>query len=768
MPNKMPTEIREILLNDATFHGVTIDNLTLVNFFYGNNGSGKSTIGRAINGGSAIKSKITYDRDKTAANYRTLVYNQDYIAKLINNAGDIPGVFTFHTAEDERIETQISEIMPMRMEYANKVNATRDLLADYEKKAAGRVSSYREIFWQTTDKVRQRFSSFVSGLLRGKDAFMDTILKTPPEESDLDELEQLCASAFDSNAKTYELINKMTIPGSIKDVESSELLKQKIASRSETPFAEYMRAIQATSWVQEGHKHFHKNDGKCPYCQQELPADFEEQLAACFDNQYQEDVATLQRMAESYYSYARKVSDFFSYVFESRNPAFLAESLVSYQSAIVNTIEINLTMIQQKIKDPATIVELKEYDSLVDSLNHEIDRYNEQTKKNNEIIANRRQGRKECERKIWSHLSYMVRDSVEQFKNESIQHESEIKSIKEEGNEAYKNGKALQEQIDALRSQTGNTIDAMKSINTILDDSGFQGFRLEENPAVKNHYHIVRPGQDADSPATNLSEGERNFIAFLYFYHEVKGSNTKTNEIPEKIVVIDDPVSSMDSQVLFVVCALVRELIEICLNNSRALTEITRDDYIKQIFLLTHNTYYHRQLSHDYVANYEAVSFYRIYKEDNNSDVEVCTQWHPLRPSELMNRNPVEDAYAALWREYQEVKTCTALMSVIRRILEYYFLQISCYNGLDLRKKILEDNRHKFVKPDGSFNEKSHRLARTMLAYIYADSIGFNDGMDYVHEGFDPDKMRDIFKLVFDIMEQPQHYKMMIENTSVR
>lgn len=104
-------------------------------------------------------------------------------------------------------------------------------------------------------------------------------------------------------------------------------------------------------------------------------------------------------------------------------------------------------------------------------------------------------------------------------------------------------------------------------------------------------------------------------------------------------------------------------------------------------------------------------------------------------------------------------------MSVIRRILEYYFLQISCYSGLDLRKKILEENRHKFVNPDGSFNEKSHGLARTMLAYIYADSIGFNDGMDYVNEGFNTDKMQDVFKLVFDIMEQPQHYKMMIENT---
>lgn len=35
----------------------------------------------------------------------------------------------------------------------------------------------------------------------------------------------------------------------------------------------------------------------------------------------------------------------------------------------------------------------------------------------------------------------------------------------------------------------------------------------------------------------------------------------------DKIVVIDDPVSSMDSSALFIVSSLVREMIEVCHNN---------------------------------------------------------------------------------------------------------------------------------------------------------------------------------------------------------
>jgi len=47
MNTKMPSAIEKITLNAATFHGVSVEP-TLINFFYGNNGTGKSTIARAI------------------------------------------------------------------------------------------------------------------------------------------------------------------------------------------------------------------------------------------------------------------------------------------------------------------------------------------------------------------------------------------------------------------------------------------------------------------------------------------------------------------------------------------------------------------------------------------------------------------------------------------------------------------------------------------------------------------------------------------------
>lgn len=47
----------------------------------------------------------------------------------------------------------------------------------------------------------------------------------------------------------------------------------------------------------------------------------------------------------------------------------------------------------------------------------------------------------------------------------------------------------------------------------------------------------------------------------------VKGTMDSSGHMKSKIVVIDDSISSMDSNSLFIVSALVWELIEICHNN---------------------------------------------------------------------------------------------------------------------------------------------------------------------------------------------------------
>ena len=76
----------------------------------------------------------------------------------------------------------------------------------------------------------------------------------------------------------------------------------------------------------------------------------------------------------------------------------------------------------------------------------------------------------------------------------------------------------------------------------------------------------------------------------FYFYALLKGSQDNSGNTPEQIVVIDDPVSSMDSDVLFIVSTLIRRLVwDMAEEHSN----------IRQLFVETHNIYFHKEVSLD-------------------------------------------------------------------------------------------------------------------------------------------------------------------------
>ena len=91
MRDKIPSEITELTLHDATFKDqqATITP-TLINFFFGNNGTGKTTIGRAIK----VDSGVTWRTGRSVSDYAIHVYNADYIAANLQSYRNMRGVYT--------------------------------------------------------------------------------------------------------------------------------------------------------------------------------------------------------------------------------------------------------------------------------------------------------------------------------------------------------------------------------------------------------------------------------------------------------------------------------------------------------------------------------------------------------------------------------------------------------------------------------------------------------------------------------------------------
>ncbi|EQD57031.1 hypothetical protein B1A_11283, partial [mine drainage metagenome] len=82
----------------------------------------------------------------------------------------------------------------------------------------------------------------------------------------------------------------------------------------------------------------------------------------------------------------------------------------------------------------------------------------------------------------------------------------------------------------------------------------------------QNGYRITR----GDHPATHLSDGERTAIAFLYFLKSLQDTDF---DMATGIVVIDDPVSSLDANSLFSAFGFMKQ----------------RTATAGQLFVLTHN-----------------------------------------------------------------------------------------------------------------------------------------------------------------------------------
>lgn len=119
----------------------------------------------------------------------------------------------------------------------------------------------------------------------------------------------------------------------------------------------------------------------------------------------------------------------------------------------------------------------------------------------------------------------------------------------------------------------------------------------------------------------------------------------------------------------------------------------------------------------------------------------------------------------ALWEDFIETKNPVVLISVIRQILDTYFVQNCCMTGSFLTDKILNEHRDEFIYDDenGAGQHSAIIQARAMLSYLCTESKGIFDSIHYVDEGIDTDLCRKAFKTIFKVMGQEQHYNLMYQ-----
>ena len=89
MKDKVAALISKVTVNSPVFNS-EVFSPTLINYFFGKNGTGKSTIAKLIGKPDTTEWQTGINPEE----YELLVYNEEYIQDNIQSYGNIPGVFT--------------------------------------------------------------------------------------------------------------------------------------------------------------------------------------------------------------------------------------------------------------------------------------------------------------------------------------------------------------------------------------------------------------------------------------------------------------------------------------------------------------------------------------------------------------------------------------------------------------------------------------------------------------------------------------------------
>lgn len=169
-------------------------------------------------------------------------------------------------------------------------------------------------------------------------------------------------------------------------------------------------------------------------------------------------------------------------------------------------------------------------------------------------------------------------------------------------------------------------------------------------------YEIKRRGE----PALHLSEGERTAVAFIYFLKTLQDTSF---DLANGIVVIDDPVSSLDSNSLYSAFGFMKERI--------------RD--AGQIFIFTHNFTFFRQIKNwfGYIARSRPnkVRFYMLKSHIQNGERSA----YLTQLDELLKKYESEYHHlfsvvvtSANQTDTLPMETFYPLPNVVRRLLEAF------------------------------------------------------------------------------------------------
>jgi len=566
-----------------------LDDFKKKNLIYGWNYSGKTTLSRIFQG---FKDRdkyylfpnsefdITTEKEGVSLNhtqneidsfpYNVKVFNTQYIKDVFISEdmdldiepisfylGDPSGELVKKIKILDKKKDQLENIRDNR--YQKKVNIFNDFNKQNGKFTV-KAKEIRENYLngqldqnQLSKRVIQSIADKVKSNLT-KHILSDSARDTTKAEA-------LAINTFDQQKEDFSFSeNLKTLAEKVKSILEDTAPKS-------IPFPELDNDKMLFDWVQTGVK-LHEDETECKFCTKTLPENRIYDLNSYYSKKLQEIQTTIASTQEKIKEEREKLKITFP---DKKN---LGNSFqTDYQKAIDNYNETvkkykaQLTILEKDLKRkpsdyfndiPVTEIELITF-------KEDFAEIKKSMKDHNDWLGEFDKNKKKALSKILNHYvaEYLQIDNYNKKETNKDKASTIISNI---------NSRIAKNESDKLgfEAQLKSSVKGKKELNTILE---ILLHRDDIKIEIQNDkFTLERSGH----PASNLSEGEKSAIAFAYFLTELKAlRNDEPPKLPNTIVFIDDPISSLDSNHIFQVRLLLHNFF--------------KENDFAQLFISTHN-----------------------------------------------------------------------------------------------------------------------------------------------------------------------------------
>lgn len=736
--------IKNIKFNNCTpYRRAEISDCKKINFIFGANGSGKSTISSFLAGITDTRYSSSSIEWTGEIHEKIEVYNKAF--RIANLQQDMPGIFTLGSATIDDIKAL--EELKATLEQKTKVwEGHCNSYKAKETQKSNRENQFKEDAWLHILKGNETdFQKAFEGFRNSKERFVielkNRIAGIPNNVGTICNRQDLLHRAETIYASRMEKHNRFIIDmdkplKNVEDIRNDEIWNKVIAGSKDVDISALINNLENSSWVGQGRQYLRDGSKICPFCQQETITDeFRQQLEAFFDAEYKQKIDYLSMLLLEYRSCAKQILEAINATIQGKDDSVRTGKLnlgvYETKTALLKAMfEANEKAIEEKITEPGKKITITDISDLVADIQKMLNEANVLIDAHNTLVDRRDTESVVLRDDVWATCIHEADGLIKPYQRDISNIDKALKGIEKARDAAKIEVDKLKTEVEEKGKNITSVQPTIDEINRSLKAYGFTNFSIQPSEGKENYYCIKR---DDGTLATNtLSEGEETFLTFLYFMQKAKGSTNQASIADKKIIVLDDPISSLDSTILYIVGAIVKDL-------SKKIRAGEGD--VIQLFVLTHNVFFHKEASFIDGRTHELndVNYWTVRKNNGIADVKGYGM-----------KNPISTSYELLWQELKD-NTGASLISIqntMRRIIENYFGILGGRRD-DYLIEQFESTEDKMIAKSLLYwiNDGSHSIPDDLFIDPYTDAVP---------------RYKSVFKDLFDKSGQLPHYNMMM------